>query len=159
MILSIPLSALVLILSLPRTRSERFWRLPETPATTELSAENQKQSWTDRFGNGTPDFLRLPDPTDQAAFRRWFVVIAEYQAVRPPADVPAEIADCASLLRYSYREALKRHDDRWFVDTKSSVAYTVRRTESQPRWNQSASTTRSWFAGLWGMNNPEGPQP
>ena len=73
------------------------------------------QSWTDRFGDGTPDFLRLSDPADQADFRRWFTLIAEYQAVRPKAEVPAEITDCASLLRYSYREALKRHDENWFL--------------------------------------------
>jgi len=70
--------------------------------------------WGDRFGDGTPDFLRLTDPADQAAFRRWFTSIAEYQAIRPTAEVPSEIADCASLLRYSYREALKRHDESWF---------------------------------------------
>ncbi|MGD1105531.1 MAG: DUF1175 family protein [Terracidiphilus sp.] len=72
------------------------------------------QLWGDRFGDGTPDFLRLSDPADQAAFRRWFTLIAEYQTVRPPADVPSEIGDCAGLLRYSYREALKRHDEGWF---------------------------------------------
>jgi hypothetical protein len=72
---------------------------------------------TDRFGDGTPDFLRLTDPADQAAFRRWFTQIAEYQAVRPRAEVPEEITDCASLLRYSYREALKRHDESWLLNT------------------------------------------
>jgi len=78
--------------------------------------------WTDRFADGTPDFLRLSDPADQAAFRRWFTLIAEYQAIRPGADVPAEITDCASLLRFSYREALKRHDDTWFLSTGIEVA-------------------------------------
>ena len=78
--------------------------------------------WGDRFGDGTPDFLRLTDPADQAAFRRWFTLIAEYQAVRPKAGVPAEITDCASLLRYSYREALKRHDEGWFATTGIEVA-------------------------------------
>jgi len=77
--------------------------------------------WGDRFSDGTPDFLRLTDPADQAAFRRWFTVIAEYQAVRPLADVPPEIADCASLLRYSYREALKRHDEGWFQSSGIQV--------------------------------------
>jgi hypothetical protein len=72
---------------------------------------------TDRFGDGTPDFLRLTDPADQAAFRRWFTQIAEYQTIRPRADVPSEIQDCASLLRYAYREALKRHDEEWFQTT------------------------------------------
>jgi len=75
------------------------------------------RAWTDRFGDGTPDFLRLTDPADQAAFRQWFTLIADYQAIRPKAEIPAEITDCASLLRYSYREALKRHDDTWFVTT------------------------------------------
>jgi hypothetical protein len=79
-------------------------------------------AWTDRFGDGTPDFLRLTDAADQAAFRRWFTAIAEYQAVRPRAEVPAEIVDCASLLRYAYREALKRHDGQWFAATGMEVA-------------------------------------
>jgi len=77
---------------------------------------------TDRFGDGTPDFLRLTDPADQAAFRQWFTAIADYQAVRPRAEVPAEITDCASLLRYAYREALKRHKDSWFATTGVEVA-------------------------------------
>jgi hypothetical protein len=80
------------------------------------------RAWTDRFGDGTPDFLRLTDPADQAAFRRWFTLIAEFQAVRPRAEVPAEITDCAGLLRYSYREALKRHDETWFLATGIEVA-------------------------------------
>jgi len=73
--------------------------------------------WTDSFSDGTPDFLRLTDPADQAAFRQWFTLIADYQAIRPKAEVPAEVTDCASLLRYAYREALKRHDDSWFAAT------------------------------------------
>jgi uncharacterized protein YfaT (DUF1175 family) len=77
--------------------------------------------WTDRFDDGTPDFLRLTDPADQSAFRQWFTSIADYQAVRPRAEVPSEITDCASLLRYSYREALKRHDDTWFLATGIEV--------------------------------------
>ena len=81
-----------------------------------------QRSYSDRFGDGTPDFLRLTDPADQAAFRRWFTLIAAYQAVRPSAEVPPEITDCASLLRYSYREALKRHDEAWFETTGIEVA-------------------------------------
>src|ERR1035437_8413301 len=79
------------------------------------------EGWGDRFGDGMPDFLRLTDPADQAAFRRWFTLIAEYQAIRPRAELPEEITDCASLLRFSYREALKRHNDSWFLDTGIDV--------------------------------------
>ena len=81
-----------------------------------------RPAWTDSFNDGTPDFLRLTDPADQAAFRRWFTLIAEYQAIRPKPDVPVEITDCASLLRYAYREALKRHDETWFTTTGIEVA-------------------------------------
>jgi hypothetical protein len=80
------------------------------------------QDWGDRFGDGTPNFLRLTDPADQAAFRRWFALIADYQAIRPKTEIPPEITDCASLLRYSYREALKRHNDTWFLTTGIEVA-------------------------------------
>jgi uncharacterized protein YfaT (DUF1175 family) len=80
------------------------------------------QPWTDRFADGTPDFFRLTDPADQAAFRQWFTAIANYQAIRPRADVPSEIIDCASLLRYAYREALKRHDDTWFASTGIEIS-------------------------------------
>jgi uncharacterized protein YfaT (DUF1175 family) len=79
-------------------------------------------AWTDRFDDGTPDFLRLTDPADQAAFRQWFTLIADYQAIRPQAEVPPEITDCASLLRFAYREALKRHDDTWFMATGVEVS-------------------------------------
>ena len=50
--------------------------------------------WGDRFGDGTPDFLRLRDPADRGAFRRWFALIADYQAMRPRGEAPAEIVDC-----------------------------------------------------------------
>ncbi len=78
-------------------------------------------SFGDRFGDGTPDFLRLTDPSDQAAFRRWFTLIAEDAASRPKPDIPREITDCASLLRYAYREALRRHDEAWFTSTGISA--------------------------------------
>ena len=85
------------------------------------ASDRPAPAWTDRFGDGTPDFLRLTDPADQAAFRQWFTLIAGYQAIRPKAELPAEITDCASLLRFSYREALKRHDDSWFLATGIEV--------------------------------------
>src|ERR1039458_6138032 len=67
---------------------------------------------TDTIGDGTPDFLRLHDPADRAAFRRWFTLLAEAQYFRGPA-LPSEIDDCAALLRYAYREALRQHDSTW----------------------------------------------
>jgi len=111
----------LILISLHKFHSGQFFRLWATAEGIHSRSTNPQQGWGDRFEDGTPDFLRLGDPADQAAFRRWFTLIAEYQGVRPAADVPPEITDCASLLRYSYREALKRHGDSWFVDTRIEV--------------------------------------
>jgi uncharacterized protein YfaT (DUF1175 family) len=67
---------------------------------------------TDTIGDGTPDFLRLHDPADRAAFRRWFTLLAESQYYGSK-KLAAEIDDCAALLRFSYREALRAHDASW----------------------------------------------
>lgn len=70
---------------------------------------------TDSFGDGTPDWMRLHTQADRLAFRRWFTELAERAADLPDAKLPPEITDCASLLRYAYREALHAHDDRWYA--------------------------------------------
>jgi uncharacterized protein len=82
-----------------------------------VAAQDAAVDFGDGFGDGTPDFLRLTDPADQAAFRRWFTLIAEDAAARPTQEIPTEITDCASLLRYAYREALRKHDEKWFSAT------------------------------------------
>jgi len=74
--------------------------------------------FTDSYGDGTPDFLRLHSGEDRLAFRAWFSAIAEVQAERPGDQLPAEIDDCAALLRYSYREALHAHDEAWLTNQK-----------------------------------------
>ena len=66
----------------------------------------------DSFHDGTPDFLRLSG-SDADSFRRWFATIAEIEAVVPDDRRSPEITDCAALLRFSYREALRRHDSVW----------------------------------------------
>jgi uncharacterized protein YfaT (DUF1175 family) len=80
--------------------------------------------FTDRLRDGTPDFLRLDSATDREAFRSWFTAIAEYQALRPPQELPAEINDCAALLRYAYRGALHAHNEVWLEENKlGALAY------------------------------------
>jgi uncharacterized protein YfaT (DUF1175 family) len=65
----------------------------------------------DTYSDGTPDFLRLHTAQDRQAFRAWFTSIAETQADQR--NLPAEIDDCAALLRFAYREALHVHDEIW----------------------------------------------
>ena len=64
---------------------------------------------SDSYADGTPDFLRLHTAQDRQAFRGWFTSIAQAQA--DPPKLPAEIDDCAALLRFAYREALHAHDE------------------------------------------------
>ena len=97
---------------------------PVTPGTALIDLEWRHRTVTipltfvldanDSYSDGTPDFLRLHTEQDRQAFRSWFTAIAEAQAQLPPARVPAEIHDCAALLRYAYREALHAHDESWF---------------------------------------------
>jgi len=79
------------------------------PATFVFSA-------ADSFADGTPDFLRLHSVEDRSAFRRWFSALAEDAAGKPAKELPAEIDDCAALLRYAYRETLKKHDESWLEE-------------------------------------------
>jgi uncharacterized protein YfaT (DUF1175 family) len=80
------------------------------PAIAELTVI---PSHSDSFEDGTPDFLRLDSESDRRAFRRWFTYIAEEQYFQDPAARPAEIKDCAALIRYAYREALHAHESGW----------------------------------------------
>jgi uncharacterized protein len=80
-------------------------------ATQEIALHTTLDS-SDTVGDGTPDFLRLHDPADRITFRRWFTFLAEAQYFRGRA-LPAEIDDCAALLRFAYREALRPHDAAW----------------------------------------------
>jgi len=53
--------------------------------------------------------LRLADESDRAAFRSWFVLLADAQFERRTDDV----TDCAALVRHAVREALRAHTPEW----------------------------------------------
>ncbi|HYB95672.1 MAG TPA: DUF1175 family protein [Vicinamibacterales bacterium] len=72
--------------------------------------------------------IRLADEADRAAFRAWFVLLAEAQFERQTDDV----SDCAALVRHAVREAVRAHTPEWlrrsglpftpqFADVKSPV--------------------------------------
>ena len=85
--------------------------LPAATAALDATADN-----ADTAGDGTPDVLRLDDDHDQRAFRAWFTFLAEAQYFQAPESRPAEIVDCAALIRYAYRESLRVHDSRWATE-------------------------------------------
>ena len=70
-------------------------------------------SLEDRDGDGLPDVMELRSEEDRAAFVGWFTNIAEAQAsVIDDAWAPIH-RDCAGLVRFAVREALKAHDEAW----------------------------------------------
>ena len=66
----------------------------------------------------TPDALRLTDPADRAAFTGWFTFLAELQFFRATHELPTEVADCAGLVRFAYRESLRTHTGEWATALK-----------------------------------------
>lgn len=80
--------------------------------------EGQSFAFTDSVNDGTPDFLRLDTEEDQRSFLRWFTFLAEVQFFTPARQATREIGDCAALLRYCYREALRSHDAAWAAQCK-----------------------------------------
>jgi uncharacterized protein len=83
------------------------------PAPQISSRQADAPDTSDRFGDGTPEFLRLDTEEDRRAFRHWFTFLAESQYYRQPKRLPHEITDCAALLRFAYRDALREHDGAW----------------------------------------------
>lgn len=61
--------------------------------------------------DGLPDFLALTDARDVNAFRAWFTYLAE--ATYFTTALPRDVNDCAGLVRFAFREALKAHDSAW----------------------------------------------
>lgn len=60
-------------------------------------------------GTGAMAQVRLADESDRAAFRAWFVLLADAQFERTTDDVK----DCAALVRHAVREALRAHTPEW----------------------------------------------
>jgi uncharacterized protein len=53
--------------------------------------------------------MRLADASDRAAFRSWFVLLADAQFEQ----AAPEVEDCAALVRFAFREALRAHTPEW----------------------------------------------
>lgn len=78
------------------------------PLTIALHADPR-----DRDDDGLPDAAELLSEEDRAAFVRWFTTLAEAQAQQIDDGWPAIHQDCAGLVRFAYKEALKTHGPQW----------------------------------------------
>lgn len=70
--------------------------------------------WGDADNDGIPDAAELQTASDRENFRRWFVHIAEMQFYKLSDAWNFEQRDCAGLVRFAWREALRAHDRAWF---------------------------------------------
>jgi uncharacterized protein YfaT (DUF1175 family) len=83
--------------------------------TTAVTSSNSAHSLSlDADSDGIPDAAELQSYMDRENFRRWFTLIAEAQFYRLSGEWNAEQRDCAGLVRFAWREALRRHDRQWF---------------------------------------------
>src|SRR6267142_2167996 len=85
---------------------------------TSIPAVSHKDSATtkslDEDNDGIPDAAELKTFADRDSFRRWFTRIAEMQFYRISDQWNPEQRDCSGLVRFAWREALRRHDRLWF---------------------------------------------
>ena len=68
----------------------------------------------DSDNDGIPDAAELQTFMDRENFRKWFTLIAEGQFYQLSEQWKTEQRDCAGLVRFAWREALRRHDRLWF---------------------------------------------
>jgi hypothetical protein len=92
---------------------------PKPPAAvaTKTAATNNGHalSKSDLDADGFPDACELDDEADRRNFRQWFVSIAASQLYKEDPAWRQDDRDCAGLIRFAYREALKRHDTDWLL--------------------------------------------
>ena len=68
---------------------------------------------SDTDNDGFPDNAELNNESDRRSFRLWFVRIADSQFLKRDNSWNGQERDCSGLIRYSYREALKKHNELW----------------------------------------------
>lgn len=86
----------------------------ENPQVDPAKTTSSAASLIDSDNDGIPDPAELRTFQDRDNFRRWFTAIAETQFYQLSDQWNAEQRDCAGLVRFAIREALRRHDRPWF---------------------------------------------
>lgn len=100
-------------LSRPKQRAETS--AASKPAIGTIApAPDPEAKPSDSDNDGFPDFAELRTFEDRERFRRWFTTIAETQFYQLSEQWKKDQRDCAGLVRFSIREALRRHDRAWF---------------------------------------------
>jgi len=86
--------------------------LPKAPHPTSTRIEPNPSADLDH--DGLPDIDELRTFNDRENFRNWFTWIAEMQFYKLNDEWNPEQRDCAGLVRFAWREALRPHDRAWY---------------------------------------------
>ena len=81
---------------------------------TEAAEKRSETGLTDLDHDGFPDGAELRTFNDRENFRRWFTWVAEMQFYKLSDQWNEDQRDCAGLVRFAWREALRTHDRPWF---------------------------------------------
>ena len=82
--------------------------------TAKTTTANHERNLKDADGDGLPDVVQLRTFNNNQNFRQWFTYIAELQFYRLAEPWQPDQRDCAGLVRFAWREALRRHDHAWY---------------------------------------------
>lgn len=77
-------------------------------------ATSKRALLADTNRNGLPDGAEISSFEDRSNFRDWFTAIAEMQFYKQSDAWNPEQRDCSGLVRFAWREALRKHDTLWF---------------------------------------------
>jgi uncharacterized protein len=84
------------------------------PLARDIGKDNSATTLAvDSDNDGIPEFAELRTFEDRENFRRWFTSIAETQFYQLSEQWKREQRDCAGLVRFAMREALRHHDRAW----------------------------------------------
>lgn len=115
----LPLAACVALSGCGGASEARATAGMRAPVATEKTENGMKGAVVvgsiDADADGIPDAAELNTFGDRENFRRWFTGIAEQQFYEASKEWNAEQRDCAGLVRFSWREALRAHDRRWLA--------------------------------------------
>ena len=112
-----------------REAGEVSFRVDVVHGESSLVSEHQLNLVPDQGDadqDGFPNALELETEEDRTAFRQWFTSVASSQAKVIDEDWHTIHQDCAGLLRFSYKEALRRHDNAWLSRRRYLTMSTAR---------------------------------
>jgi uncharacterized protein YfaT (DUF1175 family) len=97
-----------------KTEGRRQTAVPRANSINTDGVRSSEPSLIDSDNDGIPDVAELRTFQDRESFRRWFTALAELQFYQLSNQWNVDQRDCAGLVRFAMREALRHHDRPWF---------------------------------------------